>query len=54
MEKLVCWIDLLAPFCGDYLEANHWTLEARQKYTQFQEKRRRMEELETPKYCRVD
>jgi hypothetical protein len=46
LEILACWIDLLVPFCGDYLEANHWTLEERQKYNQFQEKRRRMEELE--------
>jgi hypothetical protein len=46
MEKVACWIDLLVPFCGDYLEANHWTLEERQKYAHFQEKRRRMEELE--------
>jgi len=46
MEKLACWIDLLVPFCGDYLEGNHWTLDERQKYGQFRAKRRRMEELE--------
>ena len=23
-EKVACWIDLCVPFCGSYMEANHW------------------------------
>ncbi len=22
MDKIACWIDLLVPYCGDYIEAN--------------------------------
>jgi hypothetical protein len=25
MDKLTAWIDLVVPFCGDYVEANAWT-----------------------------
>ena len=25
IDKIACWIDLLVPFCGDYLEANAWS-----------------------------
>jgi hypothetical protein len=46
METIACWIDLLVPYCGDYLEANAWTEEQRSMYRRFQEKRRKMEELE--------
>jgi hypothetical protein len=45
-ETLACWIDLQVPFCGDYEEANLWTLEDQAKYRHFLEKRRRMEDLE--------
>jgi len=24
MDKLACWIDLLVPYCGDYVESNSW------------------------------
>ena len=46
MDKLACWIDLLVPFSGDYYEAAAWTPAERQKYEHYQDKRRRMEELE--------
>jgi hypothetical protein len=46
LDKLACWIDLFVPYCGDYLEANTWSVEDRQKYEGFLAKRKRMEELE--------
>ena len=36
LDRIACWIDLLVPFCGDYLEANKWTVAARQKYDHFE------------------
>jgi hypothetical protein len=38
MEKICCWIDLLVPFCGDYIEANCWTPEELDKYLRYQKK----------------
>ena len=46
MEKIACWIDLLVPYCGDYIEANAWTQEELAKYDHFLKKRERMEEIE--------
>jgi len=46
MEKIACWIDLLVPYCGDYMEANAWTQEELAKYDHFLKKRERMEEIE--------
>lgn len=46
MDKIACWIDLLVPYCGDYMEANAWTQEELAKYDQFLKKRERMEEIE--------
>ena len=46
MEKTACWIDLVVPFCGDYREANAWSLEEMRKYEHFLEKRSRMEQIE--------
>jgi hypothetical protein len=46
MDKLACWIDLLAPYCGDYTEANNWTDPEKEKYDRYFQKRRRMEEIE--------
>jgi hypothetical protein len=43
LEILACWIDLLVPYCGDYLEANAWSDGELRKYRRFAEKRRRME-----------
>jgi hypothetical protein len=45
-DKLACWIDLLVPYCADYLEANAWSTEELARYQHFQQKRKRMEELE--------
>ncbi|MBN2024592.1 MAG: hypothetical protein JW809_17570 [Pirellulales bacterium] len=45
-DKLACWIDLLVPFCGDYVEANAWSDEDRKKYEHFLAKRKGMEEVE--------
>ena len=46
LEKLACWIDLLVPYCGSYLEANAWTQAELKTYQHFAEKRRQMEEIE--------
>jgi hypothetical protein len=46
MDKLACWIDLYVPYCGDYVEANAWTEAEMKKFQRYQEKRRRMEEIE--------
>ena len=35
MDKFCAWIDLVVPFCGDYMEANAWSagelIQARQR-----------------------
>jgi cytochrome c553 len=41
LDKFACWIDLLVPFCGDYVEANAWSPEEAGRYQHFLEKRRR-------------
>ena len=46
LRVIACWIDLAVPYCGDYEEANIWSEEERAKYRRFEEKRRRMEEIE--------
>ena len=46
LEKIACWIDLLVPFSGDFLEANAWTEEETAKYVRYSEKRHRMKALE--------
>lgn len=46
LERIACWIDLLVPYCGDYLEANAWTDDEKEKYQRYANKRRQMEELE--------
>ncbi len=46
LEKIACWIDLLVPYCGDYMEANAWDERGREKYIHFQKKRDDMEALE--------
>lgn len=45
-DKIACWIDLLIPYCGDYLEANAWTPEELDHYNRFLAKRRAQEALE--------
>ena len=46
LEKIACWIDLLVPYCGDYLEAHAWSPEEQDLYARFSEKRKRQEEFE--------
>ncbi len=46
LEKIACWLDLLIPYCGDYMEANTWGDRGEQKYRKFQQKRDDMEALE--------
>ena len=45
-DKLACWIDLLVPYCGDYLEAAAWTDAEREKFQRYADKRRRMEAID--------
>jgi hypothetical protein len=46
LEILCAWIDLLVPYCGDYLEANAWNQAELDKYIHFQRKREALEEIE--------
>jgi len=46
LDKIACWIDLLVPYCGDYLEANAWSEQDLAFYARFAEKRRRQLSLE--------
>ncbi|NIR62447.1 MAG: hypothetical protein GWO10_01315 [candidate division Zixibacteria bacterium] len=46
MDKIACWIDLLVPYCGDYIEANAWTKEEVAMYDHFMKKRKSMEAME--------
>ncbi len=46
MDKIACWIDLLVPYCGDYIEANCWTPDELKKYIHYQKKRDNMALLE--------
>ena len=46
LDKIACWIDLLVPFCGDYMEANAWDEQGVNKYTHYLEKRKKMEAIE--------
>jgi hypothetical protein len=45
-EKIACWIDLVVPYCGDFLEANAWTKEEMEKFERYAAKRRQMQETE--------
>jgi len=46
LDKLACWIDLLVPYCGDYMEANAWSDGGVKKYQHFLDKRKAMEAVE--------
>ncbi|MDP6636885.1 MAG: hypothetical protein QGG42_18450 [Phycisphaerae bacterium] len=46
LEKIACWIDLLVPYCGDYMEANSWDAKGIAKYKHFQKKRDDMAAIE--------
>jgi hypothetical protein len=42
-DKFACWIDLLVPYCGDYVEANAWSPQEAERYERFAAKRKRSE-----------
>jgi hypothetical protein len=46
MEKIACWIDLLVPYCGDYVEANAWSPAEADRYVHYLAKRKAMEQIE--------
>ncbi len=46
LDKIACWLDLLVPYCGDYMEANAWDQRGQEKYLHFQKKRDDMEAIE--------
>jgi len=46
LDKIACWIDLLVPYCGDYMEARAWPDKYVDQYRRFLGKRHRMENLE--------
>jgi hypothetical protein len=46
LERIACWIDLLVPYCGDYLEKHAWSKGELEFYEHFAEKRRKQEALE--------
>lgn len=46
MDKLCVWIDLVVPFCGDYMEANAWNEGELDIARQRIELRKRMDEIE--------
>lgn len=45
LDKLACWIDLLIPFCGDYIEANAWDEFDMKKFAYYEQKKKEMERL---------
>jgi hypothetical protein len=46
LDKIACWIDLLVPYCGDYVEANTWNDREKAKHERYWAKRKAMEELD--------
>jgi len=46
LDKIACWIDLLVPYCGDYMEAHAWSDGGVKKYEHFLNKRKAMEAIE--------
>ena len=46
LDKIACWIDLVIPYCGDYLEAHAWSPGEVDRYQKMLEKRQRMEQFE--------
>ena len=45
-DKLACWIDLLVPYCGDYLEAHTWSPAELRAYDQVAARRKQVEDQE--------
>ncbi|MBN2139028.1 MAG: discoidin domain-containing protein [Sedimentisphaerales bacterium] len=52
-DKIASWIDLLVPYCADYLEANCWTDEELKKYLHYQNKRDLMAAIEADNIRRL-
>lgn len=46
VKLLALWIDLLVPYCGDYLEDNNWNREERARYAYYWTKRLMNDELD--------
>lgn len=46
MDKISCWIDLLVPYCGTYLEANAWDDADTEKFWRYRRKRERYDNME--------
>ncbi|MCU0977605.1 MAG: hypothetical protein MUF25_00385 [Pirellulaceae bacterium] len=46
LDKLACWIDLVVPYCGDYMEADAWAPFERARYNHFLDKRKKMQAVE--------
>ena len=48
LEKrtIACWIDLLIPFCGSYVDANQWSSIEKITYLYYLQKRRMNAEAE--------
>lgn len=46
LDKISAWIDLLVPYCGDYLEANAWDDAGLEKFWRFQRKREQYDNME--------
>ena len=46
LSKIACWIDLLVPYCGDYLEANAWSKAELAMYARALAKRQRLQASE--------
>lgn len=46
IDKIACWIDLLVPYCGDYVESNAWSRQDLDFYARALAKRERWEEVE--------
>ena len=46
LDRLACWIDLLVPYGGDYVESNAWSAKELEKYQHFLAKRQQMQALE--------
>lgn len=42
--RIACWIDLLVPYCGDYLEANIWTPAEMKKFRHYDQKRQQLDD----------
>ena len=53
MDKISCWIDLLVPYCGDYIEGNCWSEKELEKYLHYQKKRDEMAVIEGRNICRL-